>query len=173
MTKRDLAGRAYPIASREADAADLAELLATLDERERDVNAFVHLDPDLLGDQSEHVHLDPVPRLAGQVVAVKDNIAVRGAPWAAGSASRLGNPAEHDAELVRRLRAAGAVIVGTTNLDELAMGGLCEVLVRQDETTRQCQPAGIRRNGALDQEDGEPAVAQGQDDQVDGNGEGR
>ncbi len=79
------------------------------------------------------VWTDPDPRptgagvLDGRAVAVKDNIAVRGAPWACGSATRHGRgPATADAEVVRRVRAAGGVVVGTTNLDELAMGASTE-----------------------------------------------
>lgn len=79
------------------------------------------------------VWIDPEPRasgsgvLAGRPVAVKDNIAVRGAPWACGSATRrTRGPADEDAEVVRRVRAAGGVVVGTTNLDELAMGASTE-----------------------------------------------
>jgi aspartyl-tRNA(Asn)/glutamyl-tRNA(Gln) amidotransferase subunit A len=65
--------------------------------------------------------------LAGRLLVVKDNIAVRGAPWACGSATRLASgPAGEDAEVVRRVRAAGGVVAGTTNLDELAMGASTE-----------------------------------------------
>lgn len=65
--------------------------------------------------------------LAGRLVVVKDNVAVRGAPWACGSATRLAlGPADRDAEVVRRVRDAGGVVAGTTNLDELAMGASTE-----------------------------------------------
>lgn len=58
--------------------------------------------------------------LLGIPVAVKDNVAVAG--HAAGMGTGSPEPvAGRDAELVRRLRAAGAVIVGTTHLPELAL----------------------------------------------------
>ncbi|MCW2723328.1 MAG: hypothetical protein JWN35_249 [Frankiales bacterium] len=58
--------------------------------------------------------------LLGVPVAVKDNIAVEGHAPSMGTGSR--EPvAQRDAELVARLRAAGAVIVGTTRLPELAL----------------------------------------------------
>jgi len=90
--------------------------------REWELGAFVHVD---------EAAIDAGPEvdgpLAGRLVAVKDNIAVRGAPWSCGSASRRGlPPAVHDAEVVARVRAAGGVVAGTTNTDELAMGASTE-----------------------------------------------
>jgi amidase len=57
--------------------------------------------------------------LHGVPVLVKDNIEVTGLPGAAGSTSLLGRPAS-DAALVTRLRRAGAVVLGSTNLSEWA-----------------------------------------------------
>jgi len=58
--------------------------------------------------------------LLGVPVAVKDNVAVAG--HAAGMGTGSPEPvAREDAEQVRRLRAAGAVVVGTTHLPELAL----------------------------------------------------
>lgn len=56
--------------------------------------------------------------LLGIPIAVKDDVDVAGAPTAFGTSGQL-RPATHDAEVVRRLRAAGAVIVGKTNTSEL------------------------------------------------------
>ncbi|GAC1441007.1 MAG: amidase [Mycobacteriales bacterium] len=58
--------------------------------------------------------------LLGIPVAVKDNVAVQGHPASMGTGSPE-PPAPRDAEAVHRLRAAGAVIVGTTRLPELAL----------------------------------------------------
>ncbi|HZP41250.1 MAG TPA: amidase [Candidatus Binatia bacterium] len=61
--------------------------------------------------------------LAGIPVAVKDLFAVRGCVRGCGSPAFAGDaPAPHDAAAVARLRAAGAVVVGTTHLHELAFG---------------------------------------------------
>ncbi len=66
--------------------------------------------------------VDPGP-LAGVPFAVKDLFDVAGLPTTAGAKLRLSAPpAARDAEVVRRLKAAGAVLVGTLNMDEFAYG---------------------------------------------------
>jgi 2-dehydropantoate 2-reductase len=60
--------------------------------------------------------------LAGQPVAVKDIIAVAGVPTTYGSPAHDPAPAAGDAELVRRLRAAGAEVFATTQCLEYAAG---------------------------------------------------
>ena len=58
--------------------------------------------------------------LAGVPVAIKDDIAVKGQPTTRGSRS-FGPPAAADAEAVRRLRAAGGIPIGITNVPELTI----------------------------------------------------
>ena len=60
--------------------------------------------------------------LAGVSVAIKDNIAVRGMPMTCGSRLLEGYMPPRDACVVERLRAAGVVLAGKTNMDEFAMG---------------------------------------------------
>jgi amidase len=60
--------------------------------------------------------------LAGVPVAVKDNMDVAGELTTHGTGA-VATPAREDAEVVKRLRAAGAVIIGKTNMPELALWG--------------------------------------------------
>ncbi|WP_298468631.1 amidase [uncultured Erythrobacter sp.] len=60
--------------------------------------------------------------LAGMTVGVKANIAVKGMPFHAGLGAWTRREANADAEVITRLREAGAVITGITNMEEGALG---------------------------------------------------
>jgi len=79
-----------------------------------DLNAFTYL-PD---------RLEPAGRgiLAGVPIAVKDLMLVKGMPVTAGSNAMDAHVATRDAEVVARLKRAGAVVVGLANLHEFAYG---------------------------------------------------
>lgn len=64
--------------------------------------------------------------LDGVPVLVKANIAVRGLPWHAGIGAYRDRIAAEDAEAVKRLRAGGAVILGTLNMEEGALGAVTD-----------------------------------------------
>jgi len=70
-----------------------------------------------LGDRGD---LDGLP-LAGVPVAIKDNVGLAGTPTRNGSAATSAEPVAADAEPVRRLRAAGALLVGKTSVPELCL----------------------------------------------------
>jgi amidase len=72
--------------------------------------------------------------LAGVPVAVKDNVDVAGEQTRNGSAGSGEELNDADAEVVARLRAAGAIVVGLTNVPELCLTGVCD------------SPYGITRN---------------------------
>ncbi|MGW7256511.1 allophanate hydrolase [Streptomyces sp. NPDC054834] len=70
---------------------------------------------------AEAAGIDPALPLAGLLAAVKDNIDVAGLPTTAGAPSYAYVP-RADAPAVARLRAAGAVVLGKTNMDQFATG---------------------------------------------------
>lgn len=84
-----------------------------LEAANRPLNAFLDWDRQARGGEGP---------LAGVTIGVKANIAVRGLPWTAGMALHRERIAQRDAEAVRRLRAAGAIILGTLNMEEAALG---------------------------------------------------
>jgi amidase len=98
--------------------------LAQIDALEARVGAFVRrMDEKAV---AEAAALDARPDLSGLVlagvpVAVKDNVPVAGEPTRFGCTQMPETPAAEDHELVRRLREAGAVIVGLTRLPELGV----------------------------------------------------
>jgi mandelamide amidase len=82
-----------------------------------DLNAFVDLD-----DRFEARRAQARGPLAGWTLAIKANIEVEGLQAAAGTAALSDWVAPADAPLVARLRAAGASVLGTANMHELAFG---------------------------------------------------
>jgi Asp-tRNA(Asn)/Glu-tRNA(Gln) amidotransferase A subunit family amidase len=69
--------------------------------------------------RAQHRALGP---LDGIPVAVKNNIDIAGVPTTAGMATRRERVADRDATVVKRLRDAGAVVLGTLNMHEAALG---------------------------------------------------
>jgi len=101
----------------EERAARAAALIA---ERDKDLHAVIALTPDYL-DQAKAIDRSRrAGALAGMPVLIKDNVEVAGLPTTAGSLALAGNETQRDAPLVTRLRQAGAVILGKTNLSEWA-----------------------------------------------------
>ncbi|HYM96044.1 MAG TPA: amidase [Candidatus Sulfotelmatobacter sp.] len=85
--------------------------LEAIDRFDTWVHAYIHVDRDARASDGP---------LAGTTVAVKDNLPVAGMPWTDGSAAWRDRVASEDCIAVARLRAAGAAILGKTNLPELA-----------------------------------------------------
>ncbi len=98
---------------------------------DRELGAFLATSSELALRDAEHVDKlraagKPLPALAGVPIAIKDNIVTRGVVTTAGSKILDGWVPPYDATVIERLRAAGAVIVGKTNLDEFGMGSSTE-----------------------------------------------
>jgi amidase len=103
--------------------------------------------------------------LAGVPVAVKDNVAVAGEVCTDGSAARTGPPETRDAEVVRRLRRAGAVVVGITRVPELCLYGATDgpgTVTRNPWDTAR-SPTGSSGGSAAAVASGAVALAHGND----------
>ncbi len=97
--------------------------------REQGGAAYLHVDAEraLLAaqasDQARRAGYVASP-LAGLPVSIKDLFDVQGEVTGAGSKALAGEPAQQDAVAVARLRRAGAVLLGRTNMSEFAFSGL-------------------------------------------------
>jgi aspartyl-tRNA(Asn)/glutamyl-tRNA(Gln) amidotransferase subunit A len=111
--------------------AVVEEHLAAIDRREAELHAFNTVLADEARaaadaiDETVAAGRDPGP-LAGVPVALKDNMTTRGIPTTCSSRILEGWRPPYDGTVVERLRAAGAVVIGKTNLDEFAMGSSTE-----------------------------------------------
>ncbi|WOK37932.1 amidase [Sphingomonas sp. C3-2] len=123
----DIAGLRAAYAAGETSPAEVvAHYLARIDQYDPVIRSYVGLDRDgaMAAALESGVRLAEgrARALEGVPVAVKSNIAVKGLEWNAGMEARRGIVADADAEAVARLRAAGAIILGTLNMHEAALG---------------------------------------------------
>lgn len=86
-----------------------------------EVNAFTHVDAQGARAAAEQVQPGDERPFAGVPIAIKDGAAVAGLPISAGSDLLGDYVAAHDSFVVRRIRQAGFVIVGKTNLPEFGI----------------------------------------------------
>src|SRR4051812_45175520 len=104
------------------------EVIAALRERieavDGDIGAYLSFDFEEAIKAAEHANVD-LP-LGGIPIAIKDIINVIGQPCTCASKILNGYRAPYDATVIQKLRAAGAIPLGKTNLDEFAMGSSTE-----------------------------------------------
>src|ERR1041384_4547229 len=112
--------RRREVAPREA----LEMLHARINEVEPKIDAYLSIDFDSSVKEAEQVDVD-LP-LGGVPIAIKDIINVAGQPCTCASKILRNYRAPYDATVIRKLRAAGAIPFGKTNMDEFAMGSSTE-----------------------------------------------
>jgi aspartyl-tRNA(Asn)/glutamyl-tRNA(Gln) amidotransferase subunit A len=104
------------------------EVITALRERieavDGDLGAYLSLDSEAAMKEAEHANVD-LP-LGGIPIAIKDIISVMDQPCTCASKILNGYRAPYDATVIQKLRAAGAIPFGKTNLDEFAMGSSTE-----------------------------------------------
>ncbi|MBW1999714.1 MAG: Asp-tRNA(Asn)/Glu-tRNA(Gln) amidotransferase subunit GatA [Deltaproteobacteria bacterium] len=127
-------------------AADLARMLARtevssreiteaalrrIEEREDTLNAFITETRDLALKCADRADRrigagKPLSPINGIPIAIKDNLCTKGIRTTCGSRILENYMPPYDATVVQRVRRAGGVLIGKTNMDEFAMGSSCE-----------------------------------------------
>ncbi len=105
--------------------------LAKIKSKDKKISAFLTLTEDLALSQAKEIDRliskgGKIPVLAGIPLAVKDNILIEGIKTTCASGILKNYIAPYDASVIKKLKGAGAIILGKTNLDEFAMGSSTE-----------------------------------------------
>ena len=126
------ADMASALAAKEISSVELTkqhlDRIASVDGK---INAFLHIDNAGALEQAAEIDKkrasgEKLSPLAGVPIAVKDILAQKGIPTTAGSKILEGWRPPYDSTVVAKLKAAGVVILGKTNMDEFAMGSSTE-----------------------------------------------
>jgi aspartyl-tRNA(Asn)/glutamyl-tRNA(Gln) amidotransferase subunit A len=142
-----------------------------IDRNDEKVHAFLTLGKDTALEDARRIDAkiaagETLGPLSGVPVAIKDNMALRDVPTTCASRVLDGYIPPYTATAVERLRGAGAVIVGKTNLDEFAMGSSTEnsgYFVTRNPHNLDCVPGGSSGGSAAAVAAGMSLVALGSD----------
>src|SRR5499427_7629074 len=132
LTRMTAAGLAARMAAGEVSALEVTDAhLARIGQVDGRVRAFLHVEADGAREAARAVDRrraagETLGPLAGVPLALKDVFTTLDMPTTCGSAILDGWLPPYDATITRRLRDAGVVILGKTNMDEFAMGSSTE-----------------------------------------------
>tara|TARA_R110000772_G_scaffold49123_6_gene112843 strand:- start:156288 stop:157691 length:1404 start_codon:yes stop_codon:yes gene_type:complete len=134
-------------------AAGVLADIAALDPK---LNCFAHFDPGAVMAQARTLDAriakgEDLGPLAGLPVAIKDLIAMKGAPTAFGSKIMAGNVIDADAPSVARIRAAGAILLGKSTTSEFgckAVGDSPLTGITRNPWNLDCTPGGSSAGAA-------------------------
>src|SRR5260370_1112264 len=130
MTEKDLPALSVAdlqslLRRREVSTREVIDALRTrIEAVDQEIGAYLSLDMEAAAKEAEKANVD-LP-LGGVPVAIKDIINVMAQPCTCASKILHGYRATYDATVIRKLREAGAIPFGKTNLDEFAMGSSTE-----------------------------------------------
>ncbi len=133
--------------SGEITAVEVAEaFLGQIERHDGQVQAFLRVEREAVLDRASQIDQrrkrnEPLGPLAGLPVAVKDLLCTRGEPTSCASRMLGEFRPPYDGTVIARLKAADAVLIGKTNMDEFAMGGSTENSAFQ----RTCNPWDLER----------------------------
>src|SRR5438128_9479685 len=129
---------------REVSPRNVLDLLrARIEEVEPKIDAYLSIDFEAAAKEAEKANVD-LP-LGGVPIAIKDIISVAGQPCTCASKILRGYRAQYNATVIGKLRAAGAIPFGKTNLDEFAMGSSTEnsgIKLTRNPWELSCVPGG-------------------------------
>lgn len=125
LTSLSVAGLQQKLRAKEVSPAEAVRALeARIAQVDPQIHGYLSRDFDTALKLAESADVS-LP-LGGVPIAIKDVINVTGEPCTAASKILLGYRSNYDATVIRKLRAAGAIPFGRTNLDEFAMGSSTE-----------------------------------------------
>jgi aspartyl-tRNA(Asn)/glutamyl-tRNA(Gln) amidotransferase subunit A len=104
-------------------AKDIEKALDSAERLNAELNAFLSIERDYALQRADAIeNAGDDKKLGGLAIAVKDNICTKGLQTTCGSRILYNYRAQYDATAIARLNAAGAIVIGKTNMDEFAMG---------------------------------------------------
>jgi len=130
LTTLTIASARKSLDKKEFSAVDLAEsYLAEIQKKNSDIHAYLEIYDDVIGqakEADEKIKRGETLSLLGIPFAIKDNILIKGKK--SGSSSKIleGYVGTYDATVIKKLKEAGAILLGRTNMDEFALGGSTE-----------------------------------------------
>jgi aspartyl-tRNA(Asn)/glutamyl-tRNA(Gln) amidotransferase subunit A len=150
LTAREIADG---VRSRKFSAKEVAQSsLAAIKKENPTLNSYITVLEESALAMAERVDKNPVGRLAGVPIAIKDNMMIKGARTTCASKILGTYVAPYNATVIERLEAEGAVFVGKTNMDEFAMGSSTEHSafgLARNPWNKDCIPGGSSGGSAI------------------------